>query len=539
MPGARTRQELESMGTPALQRPAANDLPAWDDAPKAPRGLTLENLESRFNLSTLVRAPIATAGITANVVGTRIYRIDAKLAQQNGNTSASTYTDTTQNQAQSYFNAFKTELQAPYVAPAPPPGSPSIPPVTTPQPTTTPVTITQTPRGSLTQLTITGTTGNDSIVVAQSGSTFTIVANGSTQTVTGNFAQLAIYGEAGDDSITVQASVNITTMLYGGSGNNTIVDLSPKKGYIVTIDSGTDNVTGNGINTSFWVNPSDTVNASATEKAGGDIHKVTGFYQPVTTTPGAAGYVSTTLDGSKLPDPTDSGTLVTMDNSLWGTGPTMSDVNQGSVGDCYFLAPLQSMALMQPAKLQELAVDLGDGTYAVQFQRNGTTSYVRVDGDLPAGYFDGLAYAHPTNGGPMWTAIMEKAYALFRTGANTYDSLNWGWTGTTFSDFGVGSFMFSSSNGATSIWTQLTTALAGKKAVAAITNGTIASSAPLIGSHAYSVVSTSIIGGVQYLTLRNPWGIDGAGNDSNPNDGLVQVTLAQFQANFSAGSISA
>jgi hypothetical protein len=34
--------------------------------------------------------------------------------------------------------------------------------------------------------------------------------------------------------------------------------------------------------------------------------------------------------------------------------------------------------------------------------------------------------------------------------------------------------------------------------------------------------------------LHNPWGVDGAGNDSNPGDGIVTLTFAQIQANFTS-----
>jgi hypothetical protein len=38
---------------------------------------------------------------------------------------------------------------------------------------------------------------------------------------------------------------------------------------------------------------------------------------------------------------------------------------------------------------------------------------------------------------------------------------------------------------------------------------------------------------VMWVTLRNPWGFDGTGSDSNPNDGLVTITMAVYQANVS------
>ena len=148
---------------------------------------------------------------------------------------------------------------------------------------------------------------------------------------------------------------------------------------------------------------------------------------------------------------------------------------------------------------------------------------MRVDGDLSAGGFDGLAYAHPNGGGPQWAAIFEKAYAFFRTGANTYASLTWGWTGSAFADLGVATTTFSTGGG--SLFSTLTTALANNKAIAAITNANVAASVPVIASHAYTVVSTSVAAGTQYITVRNPWGVDGAGSDADPLDGLVTITL--------------
>ena len=45
----------------------------------------------------------------------------------------------------------------------------------------------------------------------------------------------------------------------------------------------------------------------------------------------------------------------------------MNDIYQGSLSDCYFLAPLASLAYSEPQKLMNTAVDLGDGTYAFRF----------------------------------------------------------------------------------------------------------------------------------------------------------------------------
>jgi hypothetical protein len=51
----------------------------------------------------------------------------------------------------------------------------------------------------------------------------------------------------------------------------------------------------------------------------------------------------------------------------------------------------------------------------------------------------------------------------------------------------------------------------------------------LIMGHQYTVISVTrnARGVVTRITLRNPWGYDGAGNDGNTNDGLVTITPRQ------------
>lgn len=54
--------------------------------------------------------------------------------------------------------------------------------------------------------------------------------------------------------------------------------------------------------------------------------------------------------------------------------------------------------------------------------------------------------------------------------------------------------------------------------------------APLVMCHMYSVASVArnAYGIITSIVLRNPWGVDGVGNDSNRYDGLVTVTPAQL-----------
>lgn len=388
---------------------------------------------------------------------------------------------------------------------------------------------------SFTQLNITGTSGDDSIMVSQSGTRITIVANGQTYTQLGTFGDIVLHGLDGNDTLVIDPSVTTPTLVYGGDGNDTIRALGAGKMTVVTIGNGTNTITGNGVNTSYWVNPADTVNASAAEIASNSVNVVTNFYQPFSSDPTNAKYIPRSLDGQNLPDPTDAGVTERLTaDSFFGTGPTMADINQGIVGDCYFLAPLASLAYSEPSTLQNMGVDLGDGTYAVRFVRNGVPTFVRVDGDLPAGGFftDGLSNAFIGASGNVWGPIFEKAYTFFRYGQNTYASINIGFQGTTMTDLGLSSVNVQASSKDTVILADITAALSANKPVMVSTAAVISGGAPIVASHAYTVIGASRDKtGTLYIQLRNPWGVDGFNVDSNPNDGIITIKYSVFAAN--------
>jgi hypothetical protein len=390
-------------------------------------------------------------------------------------------------------------------------------------PTTPAVTFSSQSKTSFTQLRIDGTTADDSIVVTQSGNTLSIVANGQTTTYANAYGNLVIHGGAGADTITVDSSVTIATLLYGDDGADKLTNKTAAKATIVDIDSFQNVATGNGVNTSYWVNPGDTVNASSVEIASLAVNRVTNWYQP------SIGAVPRDLAGQNLVDPTDGGATHRLtNNSFWGTGAVINDMNQGMIGDCYYLAPVASLANNMTQKFMHTGVDLGDGTYAVRYIRNGVTSYVRVDGDISNNW-----YTQVGTTGNMWALIYEKAYAFFRTGANTYNSLNSGNPKEPFNDLGLRNTTIAGNNTSTTIYNAITNALNTNNAVAACTQAVPAGS-PVVEYHCYSVIGAfKDAAGTVMVTLRNPWGIDGTSvNDGNPNDGIITMSHATFAKNF-------
>jgi hypothetical protein len=158
---------------------------------------------------------------------------------------------------------------------------------------------------------------------------------------------------------------------------------------------------------------------------------------------------------------------------------------------------------------------------------------VRVDGDLPVTSTAKLAYAQYGLQSSIWVAIMEKAYTVFRGGTGGYAAIQGGFMGDVYEDMGLETDSIFSASSAQSLLQQLKDALAAGEAVTFGTKSTIASGIPVIGGHAYVVdqVTTDSTGGVVGLRLKNPWGIDGAGNDG-VNDGYVTLTGAQALSSF-------
>lgn len=97
---------------------------------------------------------------------------------------------------------------------------------------------------------------------------------------------------------------------------------------------------------------------------------------------------------------------------LYANGVSMSDINQGNLGDCFFLAGLAEVAAQNPSAIQSMITDNGNSTYGVCFTINGKADYVTVDNDLAGG---GNIFNH---GADDWGGLIEKAYAQLQAGGN-------------------------------------------------------------------------------------------------------------------------
>ncbi len=366
---------------------------------------------------------------------------------------------------------------------------------------------------------INGTPNDDDVFVSQINNSIIIQTESDSQMFTGVFNNLIIKGWGGDDWITVDDSVQLYARAYAGEGNN-IIENYAQHGEIISIGSGQNYIEGNGYNTNYWVNGAnqDMVYASDFELSRNYVHRVDSFYQPWSTNPQNQDYISKILIGQKLKDPTDQGgeNIWSNANSLFAFDPSVFDVNQRFIGDCYFLAAIQSIANQSPSTIRNLIADLGDGTYVVKFK----SDYVRVDGD-----FANWA-ASPGSSGNLWPIVFEKAYAFYRYKSSTYRSLDYGWSYEVFNNLTLtyASQALSWQTSAAWLYDTVLDKLKSNQAVTIATN--YYSSAPFVNNHMYSIIGVfkDTDGQVKYV-LRNPWGYDGNDYvDRASNDGIVIVT---------------
>jgi Calpain family cysteine protease len=207
---------------------------------------------------------------------------------------------------------------------------------------------------------------------------------------------------------------------------------------------------------------------------------------------------------------------------LWGpTGlpDPMTDINQGDDGDCWFLAGLGAVGMIDPQLLQQHVRVNPNGTYTVTFYRDGQPIEITVTDDVPNGTKGNAGvqpYAHPGTPPADWAMIYEKAYAEFRGG---YSHIDGGWGDTAIADL-TGQHATRQSPGDYSL-AQIEDRL---HQGYAITTGSNSSDAPwwefwshpdridnnqVVTNHEYFVQQVDTSAHPPTITIVNPWGSNG------------------------------
>ena len=104
--------------------------------------------------------------------------------------------------------------------------------------------------------------------------------------------------------------------------------------------------------------------------------------------------------------------------------PTYEDVNQGYLGDCYFLSSLGEIALKDPSAIESMITSNGNGTYGVRFMVDGQAGL--RDGQFRASghgrqaieWANGSTLEFANGAADDWVALIEKAYAELNAQTN-------------------------------------------------------------------------------------------------------------------------
>jgi hypothetical protein len=348
-----------------------------------------------------------------------------------------------------------------------------------------------------------------------------------------------VIGGDGDDLIKGGEGDN---RLIGGAGTDTMIG-GGGADTIVAIDGGSTDIVQQGEGRDFVWRDAVIGGVDVADLDGGVdvIHDIDGFDNV-----GA----DATLDGDliPLPEPLPGDVFERfVDRPLFSPdGPSVFDINQGALGDCFFLAGLGSAAMTNPDAILSRVVDCGDGTYIVNLAEN----FYRVDNRLvvarPGNQF--LNYVSLGSNGSIWAPIMEKAFTHYRQGDNTYGSIEGGFCfdvfNTVFEATDAQQVWFNVGSGTNLTPAQITSVIRemmdeGHAPTLGIQFS--APSFPLVQLHQYVVLdyTLDVFGLVSSLKLYNPWGIDTDGSfpaSGNPNDGIVTLTGDQLFSGLMGGS---
>jgi len=205
----------------------------------------------------------------------------------------------------------------------------------------------------------------------------------------------------------------------------------------------------------------------------------------------------------------------------------VNDPIQGALGDCYYIAALSSVAWARPFVIVNIIRPSGWGNeenpiHKVNFYNNGTTlQSVEVSERVPvAKTSHNWVYARSLDAGEIWPAVMEKAFAKWRTGNTTdfpnYPAIAGGDPVMACAQLirGTRTYKSNSATSASALWDFVRANSLSRRTVNPMVAwtyskqpaGTDYASAHVVANHAYSVLGWEYVNNVKYVVLRNPWG---------------------------------
>ncbi len=229
------------------------------------------------------------------------------------------------------------------------------------------------------------------------------------------------------------------------------------------------------------------------------------------------------------------GTLTRAKDKIWNSknelfskdGPQLSDIQQGSIGDCAWLSALSSKVHTDPDSIRDMIKDRGDGTFDVKFAGHDTVN-VQAPTDAQKGY--GVE-----SGKGQWVSVLERGYNKVRAEelGRPADGQIRGKDGVTLAH----AIQTQTGHSATSkdfsdlqqTRSLLTDAFANDRIVLAA--GGKDEYPGIQSRHAYTVVGFDPA--TDTVTLRNPWGSgEPTVNADGRDDGVFKLTMQELTKAF-------
>ncbi len=218
---------------------------------------------------------------------------------------------------------------------------------------------------------------------------------------------------------------------------------------------------------------------------------------------------------------------------------SVSDINQGQIGDCFVLSSIGELALFHPASIMNMIHANPNGTETVtlheasngQLPGFGTTSFKSVSVTV-TNSFPNYAVNNGANqdvyGGQkeIWPQVLEKAVATLDGG---YGAIMNGGNPVIAMEELTGQPATYMSPAALTL-ANLNSFIAAGDLIAMDTSSAIGLPFNLVSDHAYMFEGVTMQGGVPMLTLGNPWGFDppAAIPLSQLSQGVIEVDVGHF-----------
>ncbi len=203
--------------------------------------------------------------------------------------------------------------------------------------------------------------------------------------------------------------------------------------------------------------------------------------------------------------------------------PAYQDVNQGYLGDCYFLSSLGEIALKDPSAIESMISSNSNGTYGVRFMVNGQPDYVTVNSELPvmgAGYqwANGSTLEFANGSADDWVGLVEKAYAELNAQTNAPHGMELNSASDSYAGIAAGNasaltlltgqsetgYALNPKDSASALASIMSNVASSWSAGEEVLMSTPASSnGNLVGDHMYMI--TGVNAANDTFTIQNPW----------------------------------